>query len=349
MSTEKNPILERYYAARTMFNKANEHQETLYHKRQRLSLEQSRTDYYKQTLLQSKRRYWSKSQRSKPCLSLNVRQTFQITEKNLQQSSDIQSPVVSNNLPARIYPPALNVREILSEKSMSMETLHQACFLGQFDRKFVIAKHVSHDSTNTKRIQLILFDQHAISERILLERLQNHFHQENIQSVPFYLSEPTSIPRNPRFLYASDQISLLERTGFIFSSFSTHNLLVRAVPGWLPSLGQRHTRTSLLNELIYDTITNILLSTINQSKLIMYDALKSLACHNAIKFNDVLSPSECQHLLDELKSCSMPFICAHGRTSAARLWEYNVTSDEYRVSMDELKQLASIHKWLKES
>jgi len=81
----------------------------------------------------------------------------------------------------------------------------------------------------------------------------------------------------------------------------------------------------------------------------MYETLKSLACHNAIKFNDILSTTECHHLLNELKSCSMPFICAHGRTSAAILWEYDIPSEEYQVDMTELEQLASIHKWLKES
>ncbi|UJR20850.1 hypothetical protein I4U23_023960 [Adineta vaga] len=349
MSTDKDTILERYRAARMTFNKVNEQQETLYHKRQRLTLEHTRTKSYKQTLLQSQRREWSKyrhyASQYPVRLSTNIRQTFQITEKTLQQSSDIHSPTVQNTLPPRIYPSICNLRQITSQKLMNMEILHQTCFVGQFDKKFLITKYLIHHN----QIQLILFDQHAISERILLERLQTHFQQENTHTIPFHLSEPATIPRNPRFLYTSEQISLLERTGFIFSSISTHNLLVRAVPGWLLTLGQRQSTTSLLDNIIYDTITKILLQTINQSKLLMYDTLKSLACHNAIKFNDILSKNECNHLLNELKSCSMPFICAHGRTSAAILWEYETISDDYQVNMMELKQLASIHKWLKES
>jgi len=234
---------------------------------------------------------------------------------------------------------------------MNMNILHQSHFLGQFDRKFLISKRLIH-SSDTNQIQLILFDQHAISERILLEHLQTHFRKETIHSIPFQLSEPAIIPRNPRFLYTPEQISLLERTGFSFSSISTHHLLVRTVPGWLLSLGQRQSSTSLLDNIISDTIDNILLATNNPSNnidLIMYETLKSLACHNAIKFNDILSTTECHHLLNELKSCSMPFICAHGRTSAAVLWEYDIPSEEYQVDMTELEQLASIHKWLKES
>lgn len=359
MSINSN-LLERYRTARTMSNTVHEHQETLYHKRQRITLENLRTNAYKYTLIQTQRREWSKFRRNTTYhsfhhpvrLSTNIRHTFQVNKNEYQQqSSNISLPILINTLPPRIYPPTFNLRQVTSNQSMNMTIFHQTCFLGQFDRKFLISKRLIH-SSNINQIQIILFDQHAISERILLEQLQNHFQKENIRTIPFQLPEPAVIARNPRFLYTSEQISLLERTGFSFSSISTHNLLVRAVPNWLLSLGQRQSSTSLLDDIIYNTIDNILLKTNNQLdniELIIYETLKSLACHNAIKFNDILSNNECHHLLNELKSCSMPFICAHGRTSVAMLWEYDIPSEDYQVDMIELEQLASIHKWLKES
>jgi DNA mismatch repair ATPase MutL len=340
---------------------ANEQQETLYHKRQRIELENLRTNAYKHTLIQTKRREWSRFRRNEiyrsplqPVrLSTNIRRSFQVNKENQEQSlSTISHPIIINALPPRIYPPTFNLRQVTSKQSMNINILHQSCFLGQFDRKFLISKRLIHSSNETNQIQLILFDQHAISERILLEHLQTHFQKENIRTIPFQLPEPAVISRNPRFLYTPEQISILEQTGFIFSSISTHNLLVRSVPSWLLSLRQRQSSTSLLDDIIHDTINNILLKTTNSSnniELIIYETLKSLACHNAIKFNDILSSNECHHLLSELKTCSMPFICAHGRTSAAILWEYDITPEKYQVDMIELKQRASIHKWLKES
>jgi DNA mismatch repair ATPase MutL len=354
-------LLERYRAARTMSNTVSEQQETLYHKRQRMTLENLRTNAYKHTLIQSKRREWSIFQRNNTHrssvhpvrLSTNIRRSFQINKQEQhQQSSNISPiPIIVNTLPPRIYPPTFNLRQVTSKRAMSINILHETCFLGQFDRKFLISKRLIR-SSDLNQIQLILFDQHAISERILLEHLQTHFQKENLRTIPFQLPEPAVIVRNPRFLYTPEQISLLEHTGFIFSSISTHHLLVRAVPGWLLSLGQRQSSTSLLDDIISNTIDNILLKTTNHSnniELIIYETLKSLACHNAIKFNDILSNTECHHLLNELKSCSMPFICAHGRTSAAILWEYDIIPEKYQVDMIELEQLASIHKWLKES
>ncbi len=359
--SNNSELLERYHAARTMSNTINKKEETLYHKRQRMALENLRTNAYKHTLIQSKRREWSifrhnithRSSLHPVRLSTNIRRSFQVNKEEQQQSlNNISIPIIVNTLPPRIYPPTFNLRQVTSKQSMNINILHETVFLGQFDRKFLISKRVIH-SSNINQIQLILFDQHAISERILLEHLQTHFQKENIRTIPFQLPEPAAVARNPRFLYTSEQISLLEHTGFIFSSITTHHLLVRAVPGWLLSLGQRQSSTSLLDNIISDTIDNILLKTTDHSKtnleLIIYETLKSLACHNAIKFNDILSTNECHHLLNELKSCSMPFICAHGRTSAAILWEYDNTPENYQVDMVELEQLASIHKWLKES
>jgi DNA mismatch repair ATPase MutL len=354
-------LLERYRAARTMSNTINEQEETIYHKRQRIALENLRTDAYKHTLIQSKRREWSAFRRNTTYrssvhpvrLSTDIRRSFQVKKQEQSQSSNnICRPIIAITLPPRIYPPIFHLRQVTSKQSMNMSILHETCFLGQFDRKFLISKRLIH-SSDISQIQLILFDQHAISERILLEQLQTHFQKENIRTIPFQLPEPAIIARNPRFLYTPEQISLLEQTGFIFSSISIHNLLIRAVPSWLLSLSQRRQpSTSLLDDIISHTIDNILLQTNNSSnniQMIIYETLKSLACHNAIKFNDILSSTECHHLLNELKSCSMPFICAHGRTSAAILWEYNLPIDNYQVDMIELKQLASIHKWLKES
>ena len=103
--------------------------------------------------------------------------------------------------------------------------------------------------------------------------------------------------------------------------------------------------------MIVQTIDDILIQATPHSStdLILYETLKSLACHNAVKFNDPLSTTESQHLIDEPKLCTMPFICAHGRTSAALLWEYDRAPDTYQVNLPELEELASIHKWLKDS
>lgn len=365
-------LLERYRAARTRLNSLNEDQETLYHKRQRMLLEKTRTDAYKQTLVRSKHRErGAKFAGKKPSrssmqpirLSAHVRLSFETIAHVDEEETKPASPLaVVVSVPVRIYPPTVQLRPMTNKPSINIDMLQQTSVVGQFDRKFLVSKRVIR-SSDSVQVQLILFDQHAVSERILLEHLQTYFQEENTRTLPFRLPAPVAIARNPRFLYTEEQITVLERTGFTVSSVSTRNLLVRAVPGWLLSLGQRHRRpssftaTSLLDGVIRETIDQILgklhshpVDTLKMNmNLIVYETLKSLACHNAIKFNDLLSMDECRHLLSELQLCSMPFICAHGRTSAALLWEYDRQAETYPVNMIELEQQASIHKWLKES
>ncbi|KAI8319527.1 hypothetical protein GQ54DRAFT_313493 [Martensiomyces pterosporus] len=52
---------------------------------------------------------------------------------------------------------------------------------------------------------------------------------------------------------------------------------------------------------------------------IILDTLKSMACRGAVKFNDVLSMSESQSIVDRLSECQFPGFCAHGRRSITRV------------------------------
>ena len=45
--------------------------------------------------------------------------------------------------------------------------------------------------------------------------------------------------------------------------------------------------------------------------------LNSKACRSSIMFGQVLAPDRCQRLLDELARCRLRLVCAHGRPTAA--------------------------------
>lgn len=47
--------------------------------------------------------------------------------------------------------------------------------------------------------------------------------------------------------------------------------------------------------------------------------LNSRACRSAVMFNDKLSVEECQNLMERLAGCAFPFMCAHGRNSMVPL------------------------------
>lgn len=45
------------------------------------------------------------------------------------------------------------------------------------------------------------------------------------------------------------------------------------------------------------------------------DVLKSNSCRQALMFGDAIDKQRCQELIQLLKSCNIPFFCAHGRPS----------------------------------
>jgi len=54
----------------------------------------------------------------------------------------------------------------------------------------------------------------------------------------------------------------------------------------------------------------------------LLELVNSKACRGSIMFNDPLTLSQCQNLMQKLASTNFPFICAHGRPSLAPLMEY---------------------------
>lgn len=274
-------------------------------------------------------------------LSTKIRQTFQLENRLPKETKSFEwnfdPPTSIRSDLSSIYNEKCSNDEILN-----LEILEKMSFVGQFDRKFLICRH---SKTLSNEIQLIFFDQHAVSERILLEQLQNYFHSNVSRR---FLISPILIDRNPRFLYSKNEISLLERIGFVFSSISEGKLRIGAVPSWLFPLVQR--RSSVIGQTIDEILSSKLNAFDSNLNRIISQTLKTIACHNAIKFNDFLSTNESKSLFDELKKCSMPFICAHGRISSALLWQFQrISSPQYEINWKELKELASIHKWMKNS
>jgi len=50
-----------------------------------------------------------------------------------------------------------------------------------------------------------------------------------------------------------------------------------------------------------------------------YDAIKTKACHGAIKFGDKLNLGKCNDLMERLLMCKVPFRCAHSRCGVSVL------------------------------
>ncbi|CAM1320345.1 MLH3 (predicted) [Pycnogonum litorale] len=209
--------------------------------------------------------------------------------------------------------------------------------LGQIDRKFILCSVKSSDllasRTETKNdLQpnqlLILFDQHAVHERIRIEAIMKDAvfmsgaGVETLKSVN--LDEPLHIS------LPSDCIRLLKKFNLQFLKHGLNiqlidgNVRVSSVPKCVIEREMRetkHNRPSILRDYIYGILTEEVqsLSDTRGSKCTLprtvMEIMNSQACRGAIKFGDALTLDECCKILKLLSMCDLPFQCAHGRPS----------------------------------
>nr|XP_018912481.1 PREDICTED: mismatch repair endonuclease pms1 isoform X2 [Bemisia tabaci] len=200
--------------------------------------------------------------------------------------------------------------------------------VGQLDSKFILTiLEVS------KSRLIVAFDQHAVDERIRVEKLMNDY------CVDFKAKVWKSVCVNPviimtvsteRAILCENFKSAFQKVGLVFS-VNGRKLTITRIPLCLFNSAQRNNDAlldltcSLLNEMIqsivdlngvYPSIPNCILSAINEE-----------ACKRAVKFGDKLTHFQCKALLEGLKTCRFPFQCAHGRPLLFPIANLNLLSD----------------------
>lgn len=243
---------------------------------------------------------------------------------------------------------------------LSKSALPYARVISQVDDKFILMKMPSLAGPNTQALNhtrqlLVLMDQHAASERCILERLLSELCtpakgtpliKSNLDFTSDIITEPVNKP-------LQFQIPLQEEA--MFRAYATHfaawGILYNIIPHTtehprlkiltLPPVicSRLHADPRLLIDLLRSEIYTLAesnttkrdisasstdtkhtwLQRISSCPKGILSLLNSRACRSAIMFNDKLSKSECQKLVDEVAKTKFPFVCAHGRNSMAPL------------------------------
>jgi len=240
---------------------------------------------------------------------------------------------------------------LLSNVMVNQETvrlnksdLAHARVIAQVDRKFILIRVTD---------QLVLVDQHAASERVILEHLFTGMFNKKTschhnQVVTSCLSEPLQfrLPIAEKELLKSKISHLLvwgvnlemigdeERQDI--KNVEDFEIRVSHLPSVIvercitePRLVLDLIRAEMYKHFVPDTKipdacppsasnksdNNDWVSKLTFCPQFIIDMVNSRACRSAIMFNDVLTLFECQDLIQKLSGCVFPFICAHGRAS----------------------------------
>jgi len=158
---------------------------------------------------------------------------------------------------------------------------------------------------------LVLVDQHAAHERLVLERMRRAMAQGGVASQALLLPEVVELDESgcDRLETRIDELAAM---GLELERFGPRAMLVRAVPAMLGRTDVRGLVTDLADEIAaYDEALSL------KEKL---DAVAgTMACHGSVRAGRVLSVAEMNALLREMEITPHSGQCNHGRPTWVKL------------------------------
>lgn len=224
---------------------------------------------------------------------------------------------------------------------------HTYSVIGQVDAKFIAVAAAVDD--NDGRQKLLLFDQHAVHERIRLEEII----QDNCSEQNIIASVDTETPvragvdkEEKRILWEFS--NKVQRYGLHLIE-AEEGIFTVKVPRCFSQRDQvelKYNRPSPLERLVTD-LAKELVQILRETKggglgvlpRTIGNVLNSRACRGAIMFGDKLSNQECVDLLKKVSKCKAPFQCAHGRPSIAPIVDLHKMHTRLDSARPNLKRL----------
>ncbi|KAI9591503.1 hypothetical protein BDF19DRAFT_499316 [Syncephalis fuscata] len=238
---------------------------------------------------------------------------------------DCNTKVISNNYSGSLALPAAMADSCLVQ--LPHQSLRAIQVLSQIDNKFIAGlMPIPHCQTGSANSTLVvLVDQHAAHERILLEWLQDQYiaiskgildgFECDMQQFVVPLSHQEQV-------MAKERLVELAYWGVVIHLSIDHQDHSTAR---IPTMIYEHYMHNpcILARLVQDCIHELAAqpscSHIVACPSSIQNALKEMACKRAIKFNDPLDYQSCCRLMKLLGRCRHPFQCAHGRPSIVPL------------------------------
>ncbi|CAG9122681.1 unnamed protein product [Plutella xylostella] len=234
----------------------------------------------------------------------------------------------------------VKVNQKLSKDNASLNfdavNLRAAELQGQVDDKFIAAtiKGKTGQTGGLKKY-LVLFDQHAVHERIRLEsNLAEYMSNNEWKSVDL---DEISIKLKPDEIhYLHNYKAKFAQLGLKWNTVDENEISITGIPQAIIGNNTRQV------DIIMKSAKNLILEEIEAIKsqkgsICLYpksimNLVFSEACRYAIKFGDKLSHAECTKLLRDLSECKTPFQCAHGRPVMAVITELKNRKAEYKIN-----------------
>uniref|UniRef100_A0A2H1WC23 SFRICE_005849 n=1 Tax=Spodoptera frugiperda TaxID=7108 RepID=A0A2H1WC23_SPOFR len=284
-------------------------------------------------------------------------------DKDYYEDSIYNNFVNDVQVNAEIYEPTIqNVEDLATKNVHKFQTkvkkdhaslvfdensLKTATVFGQVDCKFIAAIMENRHVHPTEASQyLILFDQHAVHERIRLEKnLADYIIDDKWTSVA--VDDMILKMSKDEILYLHNYKDKFNQLGLFWTISDDNEVIVHSIPEAILGKNPREV------DKVIKAVRNVIIEEINVIKLqkgcmslypkSIMDLVFSEACRYAIKFGDQLSKNDCVELLSGLSSCKTPFQCAHGRPVMAVIMDIKEDKREYKINMEHFKRFKKIN------
>lgn len=193
----------------------------------------------------------------------------------------------------------------ISEQEQVLKQEHQILsemkIIGQAFSTYIILQGSDH---------LLLIDQHAAHERIMFERLKNHY--DNNEPLVQALISPVVLNLTyQECKLLEDEKDFLQRMGYIYDEFGNNSIILRSVPFGCDEDGVKETFMQVVDQLGNPGRED----TFAAADEILY----TIACKAAVKANKRLNEIEIRKVLEDLSKMDNPFTCPHGRPTIIKI------------------------------
>jgi DNA mismatch repair protein MutL len=163
---------------------------------------------------------------------------------------------------------------------------------------------------------LLLLDQHAAHERVLLEKLSDDLFHGGIPKQPLLLPQLIELPSNESKI-TEEHLGDLARVGFDLEPAGIKSFWVKSVPQILADRDPLETLRETVKEIS---------SWGKEARLQnSYDPiLKMMSCHAAIRAHRPMGREEARALWADLQNCRFPSHCPHGRPTQLRITHFEL-------------------------
>lgn len=152
---------------------------------------------------------------------------------------------------------------------------------------------------------MYLIDQHAAQERINYEYYLKKLGNPKQETIDMLIPINIELPSN-EYIIVKENMPILEKLGFNIDELGINTLTIRSHPLWLP----KNYEDEAIRKII-DLLT-IKEKDFNIEKFNEKIAI-TMSCKLSIKANTDLTITEMENLIDNLRKCSNPYTCPHGR------------------------------------